>query len=126
MRIARKHASEETKQREAQCKKDSYNKSDETKKREAQRKRNDRRHQSELTKQHEAKRKWEAYHKSEEKKQHQAAQTRTFWKIKKSNASINDAGPVEIEGEKEAATNEPTDIPDILADINIDKATHTH
>ena len=57
-RNARKHVSNETKQREAQRKREAYHKSEETKQSEAQRKRNDRRHQSELTKQqHEAKRK---------------------------------------------------------------------
>ena len=131
MRNARKHASAETKKRDAQH--DAERKrnarkhaSDETKKRDAQRKRDDRRHQSELKKQHEAKRKRDAYHESEETEQRQAARKRTFRRIKKSNASTNDAGPVEIEGEKAAAENEPIDIPDIpdiLADINIDRAT---
>ena len=119
------HESDETRQREARRKREAYHKSEETEQREARRKR-EAYHKSEETEQHEAKRKRAAYHESEETEQRQAARKRTFRRNKKSNTSTNDAGPVEIEGEKAAAENEPIDIPDIpdiLADINIDNAT---
>ena len=73
---ARKIESVETKKKEAQRKKEAYNKSDETRQRKAQRKRDDRLHQSEQAKQHDAQRKRDAYNKSDETRQLEAKRKR--------------------------------------------------